>query len=88
MNDATREVQLTDAQAKYLGEKIELPKSLADVVGEPPRRAFRLTSAQQGMFVSILSDKLQRCGFDAGYKPTVDGSMLESLIDALTGASA
>ena len=87
MNEATREIRLTENQAKYLGA-IELPEPLMQIVGAPPQRSFRLTSVQKDALVSILGDDLQRRGFDVDYKPTAEGSMAESIIDALTDVRA
>lgn len=85
MSDAAREVRLTEAQDRYIG-KINLPDSLVAIIGNPPRRSFQLTSVQKYDFVSILGGQLQQHGFDSNYKPTPDGSMVESIIDVLTNA--
>lgn len=85
MSDTTREVQLTEAQAEYLGA-LKLPESLVRIVGVPPKRSFRLTSAEKDVLVSILGDDLQRRGFDVEYDPTAQGSMAESIIDSLNDA--
>jgi len=85
MSETTREVRLTEAQAQYLAA-INLPEPLMKIVGVPPRRSFQLTSTQKHALVSLLGDDLQRRGFDVDYKPTAEGSMVESIIDALTDA--
>lgn len=83
----TAGVALTVEQMKYLVERLELPPPLRDILRGGSARALTLTRDQARQLMAAVSTRLQMAGFDEAYVPTEEGTMLESIIDRLTGVT-
>jgi hypothetical protein len=76
-------VQLTRDQRDYLSKRF--PGVAQQITPfSDSRGGLQLDEAQERNLLGLLADRLQEVGFDGEYKPTNEGRMLESIIDALT----
>jgi hypothetical protein len=84
-----RVVRLASAERTFLRSAAFLPPDLREIVteqlskqvGEDDER-LALQDADAERFREIFTEQLARAGFDAEYRLTVEGEMLENLIDA------
>jgi hypothetical protein len=75
-------VQLTRDQRGYLSK--QFPSVAQQITLSDSRGGLQLDEPQERNLLGLLADRLQEVGFDGDYKPTSEGRMLESIIDALT----
>jgi hypothetical protein len=80
-------VSLSDKQRRYLAERLKLPPRLLERLGTDSAASVTLTSTEARQLMAAVSERLQTAGFDAAYDPTVDGLILESIVDQLTAGS-
>jgi hypothetical protein len=79
-------IKFTTEQLRYLQERLEFPADLKELVRGTHPGDLVLSPEQAKELMGAVSNRLQVAGFNAEYDPTLEGKMLESIIDRLTGA--
>jgi hypothetical protein len=86
MTDSSQKVHLSTEEAEYVSRLTSEDDSFASLLcGHPDifvnGRVITLSRPAAEMLRDYFTEKLARVGFDADYKPNVEGCLLERLID-------
>ena len=79
-------VHLSEREAMYLKNTAFLPEGLAQLIQSAPPADDRglkivVSHAVLEQFREAFTEQLAKVGFDAEYRPTREGTLLEGLID-------
>jgi len=75
-------VALNSAEAQLVLGTLEVPKDLRDRLAAGGE-GLALDGDEIDLLVELATDRLMTRGFDASYRPTVEGAALERLVDRL-----
>ena len=77
-------IEFSSEQMRYLTTEFLLPPSV-EAIGDASRsQSVELTKLEVRLLRERVGARLQRVGFDTDYRVTSEGTLLESLLDALT----
>ncbi len=75
-------ITLTRQETELVLATLDIPRELRDRLAAEPERVG-LNGNEIELLVELATDRLMTRGFDADYRPTVEGAALERLIDRL-----
>jgi hypothetical protein len=80
-------IALTPAETELVLATLDVPADLRDRLAAAGAERV-LDGEEVDLLVELATDRLMIGGFDASYRPTVEGAALERLIDRLVAEDA